>query len=122
MGPWLTWRLIITVINALVAALFGFANGVTTYQAGTHWAVLQLISTHFTHLNEWHLLSNLAALFILNALFPQPARTLLWAYFCCVVMTAGYVTFTGITTFLGFSAMLYCHPGAYLVLTVKRGQ
>ena len=122
MKPWLTWCLSMTAINLLVVAAFGFTNPVTVYVDSSPWAELQLISTHFTHLNGLHLLSNLAALFILSVLFPQPVRTLFFGYLLCLVLTACYVKLTAISSFLGFSALLYCHPGAYLVTAMTHRQ
>ena len=102
------------VVNVTVAMAFGYLSPLTGYVQGDHSPAYTLFTTHFTHQNTQHLLTNMLALWMLLYLFPNKIKTILTSYFLCILMTAAYVYATEIHAFVGFSALLYCLPGSYL--------
>ncbi len=102
------------VVNTAVAVEFGYLSPLTGYVQGDHSPIHTLLTTHFTHQNTRHLLSNLVGLWMLLYLFPNKIKAILTSFFLCVLMTAWYVQYSEIYAFVGFSALLYCLPGIYL--------
>ncbi len=111
--------LLTLTLNLSVTFLFGFASSITTYRPDTEWQLLKLFSTHFTHHNNQHLIGNMLALGLLLHLFPNKLKTIIFAFISCILVTAAYAKVMNAGTYLGFSALLYCLPGAYFCHLIK---
>ncbi len=111
--------LVTLAINLSVTLLFGFSSSITTYRPDSEWQLLKLFSTHFTHHDSQHLIGNMLALGLLLHLFPNKLKTIIYAFISCILATAVYAKVMNVGTYLGFSALLYCLPGAYFYHLIK---
>jgi len=116
------WCILMTGLNAMVAVFVGFASPSTMYRAGPENPWYAFITTHFSHIDHQHLFSNLTALWLLNSLFPIRTSLICAAYLTCIMATAWYAGANHTEAYLGFSALLYCHPGCYLIKTLCKGK
>lgn len=102
-------------INVLAAFVFGYQSEQLTYHGQLELNWWFSISTHFSHHSANHLISNMAALFILLWLFPISLRKYLCGILLTMIAVRVFVGVYSIHTYLGFSALLFVLPGHHVI-------
>lgn len=106
-------------INILAALAFGFYSSQLTYMNQLEYNWWFSFSTHFSHKNLEHLVSNMSALFILLWLFPLSFKRYLCGMVLTIITVRVFAGFYNIHSYLGFSAMLFILPGHHLIKLFK---